>query len=233
MDTPGFGAKQVGKRLDVVLSGKGSNDAIAERLKARTGYETSGEKIRKARRGENQTIAHDLLAAVAEVYEIDVAWLLTGRKPAADHSADGDGIAPGGAPGEQQRYRTVKEPTPDEVRAELARYRRAQGEGVGPMWRLVEKVVDSEDGDWRAKRGIVEAIIAAGRVAVSYGESMAAVQRGVVMEAESGAADGRNEVNRIEAEEAARRAYPHGETAPVVPARKPGEEGGQARTGSG
>jgi hypothetical protein len=74
----GFSASEVGCRLEEVLAGKGSNDTIAATLKAKTRYEVSGEKIRKARKGEGQSIAHDLLVAVAITYGVDLAWLLTG-----------------------------------------------------------------------------------------------------------------------------------------------------------
>lgn len=81
MEEPVFGAKSVAARLDSVLKGEGSNDDIAAELKERTGYVVSGEKIRKARKGENQTIAHDLLAAVAITYGVGIGWLLMEQGP--------------------------------------------------------------------------------------------------------------------------------------------------------
>jgi transcriptional regulator with XRE-family HTH domain len=154
------------------------------------------------------------IAAIAQALEVSTDWLLLGKGP--DRSA---------------------EPTPEHVREELARYNKARGNGGGIDWvpRLIEKVIDGE-GEERTKLAMVEAIIAGGRNHTAYGEAMAAVQRGVALEGESVAANGRNEVALVESQKAADRA--NGKPAHPVEhdfeadalARQRGE-GGESRTG--
>lgn len=69
---------------------------------------------------------------------------------------------------------------------------------------MIGKILDSQE-EGRIKLALVEAVIAGGRNHTAFGEAMAAIQRGVVMETESVEAKGRTEVRKIEAEEARRR----------------------------
>jgi hypothetical protein len=78
MEAPDFSHKEVAARLEKVLSGMPSDDAVAERLMTRANYVTTGEKVRRTRNGDVQKIGNDLLAAVAIAFEVDIAWLLTG-----------------------------------------------------------------------------------------------------------------------------------------------------------
>lgn len=184
MDKQPFAAARVAERLNAALDGKGGNDAIALALKQRTGLEISGETMRKARAALTQHIAHDLLAAVAVTYGVDVGWLMTG-----------------------ERKDEKKGPTVEEVRAELARFRENPKAADGVSWvpRLLEQVLESSE-EVRVKLALFEAILAAGRIHAMYGEAMAAVQRGVVLEGEVTAADGRNDTNRLAETNAAARA---------------------------
>lgn len=82
METPDFSTSEVAARLDRVLASMPSDDAVAARLTEKAGYSTTGEKVRRARNGDVQKIAHDLLAAIGVAFEVDLTWLLTGKEPA-------------------------------------------------------------------------------------------------------------------------------------------------------
>lgn len=181
MESLGFSAKEVADRLETVFAPMPSDDAVAARLKERAGYETTGEKVRRTRNGDVQKIGHDLLAAVGIAFDVDLSWLLTGKGKAPDAG-----------------YPTSGAPTVSQVKEDLAYYRdhlRTTGGGVSWVPRLIEKVLETERDD-RAQLALIEAILAGGRNHTAYGEAMAAVQRGVAMESETGAADGRNITNR-------------------------------------
>lgn len=113
------------------------------------------------------------------------------------------GYAPGSVDGGGGNERP---PSPEEVRAEIARYRgEPHRDGVAWVPRLIEQVLEGTY-EGRLKLALIEAIAAAGRNHTAYGEAMAAVQRGVAMETEGTAAVDRAAVNRRAEEKAPARA---------------------------
>lgn len=96
--TKPFSIGEVAARVEEVL-GKMDSRQAAEVLRERVGYETSYETVRRARKGLGKTIAHDLLGAIAEAFNVPIAWLLLGdgmREPTGKPAEDGipDGRVP-------------------------------------------------------------------------------------------------------------------------------------------
>lgn len=76
---PDFSVAAVAERLEKAFGGK-DNRQVAALLRERAGYETSYESVRRARKGIGQTIPHDLLAATAVAFNVDVGWLMNGEE---------------------------------------------------------------------------------------------------------------------------------------------------------
>ena len=80
-DQSPFSSKEVGGRLWEAVESVGSAEAVAEMLRERTGYVTSGQKIREACNGRRDKIDHALIAAVVVACGGDPLYILTGERP--------------------------------------------------------------------------------------------------------------------------------------------------------
>lgn len=102
MDALQFGVEAVAKRIDDLLTPlPGGNEVFAKAIFDKTGYKTSGEKLRRARTGQGESIDHALVVAVAETFGVDVRELLLGEAPATPRAGgrvvDSDAIDEWGA----------------------------------------------------------------------------------------------------------------------------------------
>lgn len=166
-------AKRLGGVLDATIQGKGWDQTRFARV---LGLHPSA-------------VNRWIKGRVQATYDTVVTWAGALDVPVETFLEAGEGSA-------------SREPTPESAR-EAARRWRSEAVPIGWVPRLIEKVLDDPHTEWRGKAALIEAIIAGGRNQTAYGEAMAAVQRGVALEQEGLAADGRNDSNRL-AEENAR-----------------------------
>lgn len=115
MSTDENGAFEIGNRLRRLRDEAGlSTRAFAGRLASEAGHDVSHSTVWKYERAE--TVPSDYLAAVAAAFDVDPAWLLTGRRRSGNGATD-----------------------PEAVRAEWERFRR----GLSPRHPLREVIVAS------------------------------------------------------------------------------------------